>query len=104
MVAYPLPITGVVASQDSANTSDYWCTYYNPNGTLAANKAYLEYNGGNNARRFFSFGFEETTSIDQVSSSKIQVSGSDVYDLQGRQVKQPTRGLYIKNGKKVVIK
>ena len=27
-----------------------------------------------------------------------------VYDLQGRRVAQPARGLYIENGKKVIIK
>ena len=27
-----------------------------------------------------------------------------VYDLQGRRVEQPSRGLYIINGKKIVIK
>ena len=26
------------------------------------------------------------------------------YDLLGRQVQQPTRGIYIRNGRKVVVK
>ena len=45
----------------------------------------------------------ETTGIDAtlVNSEKVN---SEVYDLQGRRVAQPTKGLYIVNGKKVVIK
>ena len=45
-----------------------------------------------------------TTGIDTVESSKFKVESSMVYDLQGRQVMNPTKGLYIINGKKVVIK
>ena len=45
-----------------------------------------------------------TTVIAEVSSSKAQVSSTDVYNLQGRRVSQPTKGLYIVNGKKVIIK
>lgn len=70
-------------------------------GTIGVGKAYLTYSGAL-AREFF--GFEETTGIDEVSSSKIQASGSDVFDLQGRRVEHPTKGLYIVNGKKTVIK
>lgn len=33
-----------------------------------------------------------------------QLINNNVYDLQGRRVTQPTRGLYIVNGKKVIIK
>ena len=31
-------------------------------------------------------------------------SDENVYDLQGRRVEKPTKGLYIVNGKKIVIK
>ena len=70
-------------------------------GTIGANKAYLTYSGG--AAPSF-FGFDgNTTGIDAtlVNSEKVN---SVVYDLQGRRVAQPTKGLYIVNGKKVVIK
>ena len=80
------------------------------NGTLGANKAYLIYGdpesddpeqGGSNAREFLSFG--DTTGINDVRGQKEDVRG-EYYDLQGRRVSQPTKGLYIVNGKKVVIK
>ena len=70
-------------------------------GTIGANKAYLTYSSG--AAPSF-FGFDgNTTGIDAtlVNSEKVN---SVVYDLQGRRVAQPTKGLYIVNGKKVVIK
>jgi len=34
----------------------------------------------------------------------ISESEGDVYDMQGRRVKTPQRGIYIKNKKKVMIK
>lgn len=70
-------------------------------GTIGANKAYLTYSSGA-APRFFGFD-GNTTGIDAtlVNSEKVN---SVVYDLQGRKVAQPTKGLYIVNGKKVVIK
>lgn len=39
-----------------------------------------------------------------ISSVKTANEQGDVYNLQGQQVMQPTKGLYIINGKKVVIK
>ena len=70
-------------------------------GTIGANKAYLTYSSGG-APEFFSFS-GETTGIDAtlVNSEKVN---SVVYDLQGRRVSQPAKGLYIVNGKKVIIK
>ena len=56
------------------------------------------------ARAFvINFGDGETTEIDAtlVNSEKVN---SDVYDLQGRKVTQPTKGIYIQNGRKVIIK
>jgi len=45
----------------------------------------------------------ETTGIAEISSKKGLLDG-DFYDLSGRKVAQPTKGLYIMNGKKVIIK
>ena len=69
------------------------------NGTIGANKAYLTYSGAL-ARDFF--GFDEMTGIDGVSVNTVEQG--DVYDLQGRRITQPTKGLYIVNGEKVIIK
>ena len=45
---------------------------------------------------------DETTAIHNVKDN-MDVN-KNVYDLQGRSVAKPTKGLYIVNGKKVVIK
>ena len=74
-------------------------------GTIGANKAYLSYNnpegGSINAREFI--GFEEATGLKAIDNGQLTIDNV-VYDLQGRRVSQPTKGLYIVNGKKVVIK
>lgn len=45
------------------------------------------------------------TGIEEVQNTKYKVQSTDaVYDLQGRRIDHPTRGIYIINGKKVLIK
>jgi hypothetical protein len=45
---------------------------------------------------------DEVTMIDVVETETIK--DNTVYDLNGRRVKNPTRGIYVVNGKKVLIK
>ena len=73
-------------------------------GTLAANKAYLDLAG--TSARELSIAFEddgETTAISEVRGLKSEVRG-EYFNLNGQRVAQPTKGLYIVNGRKVVIK
>jgi hypothetical protein len=71
--------------------------------TLGVGKAYLTYSsGGASAPEFLGFG-NETTAISTIEKMR-NVENETFYDLQGRRVAQPTKGLYIVNGKKVVIK
>ena len=67
---------------------------------VPAGKAYLKV-AANNAPEFLGFG--DVTSINAVKGSEFKVNG-EVYNLNGQRVAQPTKGLYIVNGKKVVIK
>ena len=78
----------------------YACT----EGTLAAGKAYLvaEAWATSPARSFALVMDGETTEINNVENSWLKVDG--YYNLNGQRVAQPTKGLYIVNGKKVVIK
>ena len=69
-------------------------------GTIGANKAYLTYPGAL-AREFFLF--DETTGIEMPTAEGNGDADAMVYDLQGRRVVNPTKGLYIVNGKKVFI-
>jgi hypothetical protein len=48
---------------------------------------------------------DETTGIQSMSGDSSSMDNNEWYDLQGRRVSQPTKkGLYIRNGKKVVVK
>lgn len=47
---------------------------------------------------------DETTGIKTIGNASVTTGSSAVYDLQGRRVENPTHGLYIVNGKKVVVK
>lgn len=73
-------------------------------GTLAAGKAYLHLptSAVSNSRSFVPVLEDETSTIENIEDNK-EATGQ-YYDLQGRQVKQPTKGLYLINGKKVFIK
>ena len=77
---------------------------------LDANMAYLETAEDiaptSDACVALNFDDGEATSISEklkVKSEKF-ATATDCYDLMGRKVAQPTRGLYIVNGKKVVVK
>ena len=82
--------------------------FYLANGTsvVASNKAYLRIQGslGNNVKAFIGFNEDETTDIKTLENEQLIMDDSAIYDLQGRKVSTPTRGVYIINGKKVVVK
>ena len=75
--------------------------YHASAGTLAQGKAYLHLDAAPSAP-VLNIDFGGTTGINEVQGSGVKVNG--YYDLQGRRVAQPTKGLYIVNGKKFVIK
>ena len=70
--------------------------------TLAVGKAYLHVASNNNARLSIVFD-DEATGIDATLMNSEKVN-SEVYNLNGQRVMNPAKGLYIVNGKKVVIK
>ena len=70
--------------------------------TLGANKAFIKVADAG-APAFFSFNFGGgTTSLREMRNAEGEMR--NVYNLSGQRVTQPTKGLYIVNGKKVVIK
>ena len=84
--------------------------FYKVNGSveIKANRAYLPLlkNTVSGTRGFIGMDFDDdengTTGI---SEAQQRVGEPDVYyNLQGQRVDNPTKGLYIKNGRKVVIK
>ena len=73
--------------------------------TLSANRAYLQLPTSmvGNARSLnLEFTEEEPTGIRFVGTDA--QNGDNTYDLQGRKVLNPGKGLYIKNGKKMIIR
>ena len=76
-------------------------------GTLSAGKCWIELipTSAAHARRL-SIVHEGELTPTGINAAKTDADTKDaaVYDLQGRRVMQPTKGLFIVNGKKVVIK
>ena len=76
--------------------------YTSTGGVLAANKAYLVMPGNVTAPSLGVF-FGGTTGMNDVRSKTEEVR-SDFYNLNGQRVSNPTKGLYIVNGKKYIVK
>ena len=78
--------------------------FYKANSTegtkVAKGKAYLPATGASGVRLMMNFG-DETTGINEM---RTVVLDNSVYNLNGVRVAQPTKGLYIVNGKKVIVK
>lgn len=74
-------------------------------GTVKANRAYLHILTSDvaSAREITLVWDEDVTGVNEVRSLKEEVRG-DYYNLNGQRVSHPTKGLYIVNGKKVIIK
>lgn len=86
------------------NGGDFW--YSTGQSNIKAFRGYFEFvdvlasleNAASNAKMVFR---GETTDIKDVT---VETANDDMYDLQGRRIVNPDKGVFIKNGKKVVIK
>ena len=77
--------------------------YKNNNAfTVGANTAYLNVSDFAGAPTFLSFFDSETTGIESVKQNT--AAFGTFFDMQGRRVAKPAKGLYIIGGKKVVIR
>ena len=75
-------------------------------GSLPANKAFMSYTeGSSTSKEFFEEGFElgsnEATGIDAIENG---ANNGAIYNLQGQKVNKAQKGVFIQNGKKVVLK
>ena len=93
------------ASSDPASVGFYWM---NPTGvafTNGAHKAYLKLakntSAGSQAVKGFPFN-GTTTGIEQIEAGTDAKNA--IYDLSGRRVNKAAKGIYILNGKKVLVK
>ena len=86
------------------NGGDFW--YSTGQSNIKAFRGYFDFvdglasleNVASNAKMVFR---GETTDIKDVT---VETANDDMYDLQGRRIVNPDKGVFIKNGKKVVIK
>ncbi len=81
-------------------------TLYKSSGAtnLKAFRAYLTLKAGTDPNAVkLRIGSDTTTAIDAINAGAQTVDGA-VYNLSGQRVSQPTKGIYIINGKKVMMK
>lgn len=93
------------ADQTFSSTGKEYILYMNEfvkaTGDIHGSRCYLDLSSVNPSRGMYGIG-DGTTSIREL---RMENEGRDEwYDLQGRRIEQPTKaGLYIKNGKKVIV-
>lgn len=90
---------------DYSVTDDTFILYMNEfvkaTDKISAHHCYLDLNGVNHSRGMYNIG-DGTTAIKRIEQET--TTNEQWYDLLGRRIEQPTKsGIYIKNGKKVVI-
>lgn len=77
------------------------------NKSISMNKAYLSISAGSPVNQFaLSFGEDDpTTGIGSIEAGNAGSAAAPLYDLSGRRISQPvTRGIYIRSGKKFMVK
>jgi hypothetical protein len=104
----PLPITDANRNSIVLLAAGNKLGYAKTDRTLGAFRAYFDIPGTASAREFeLNFGDDEnTTGIINIEHGTLNIehSAGAIYDLQGRRVENPKKGLYIMNGKRIVIK
>jgi hypothetical protein len=78
--------------------------FYKAGGmTVAKDKAYIQ-TTISSAHIFIDLEDMGVTGVNEITNTNLTNNTNDIFDLQGRKVAQPTKGLYIVNGKKVIVK
>lgn len=86
----------------SLGKKDDLMAFYNYTGAnLSGFRARIAKNAQMMATKSLRMRFQEVTAIEEIIST---LQNNEVYDLNGRRVMTPAKGLYIVNGKKVLIK
>ena len=98
--------TIVPSTAYTLNTGSHGVGFYKSNGSkkVKANRAYLSV-GSLSAPAYFDIDFNNGTTGIRIVSSEANTQVNDgIYNLQGVRVENPQKGIYIKNGKKYVVK
>ena len=106
-------VATTVAPTESGNTNlglkNGTFVPYSASGTIAARKAYLqiptaEMPETGDAKLTIIFDNEPSDETTAIAGVEVKKGAGVVYNLAGQRVTNPTKGLYIINGKKVIIK
>ena len=79
------------------------------NGNMPANRAYLQIpsyllDSSNNNSRITAVFDDDVTPIEDIQTNSDNAKDDEYYNLNGQKVKTVKKGIYIKNGKKVIIR
>ena len=78
--------------------------FYKAGGmTVAKDKAYIQ-TTISSAHIFIDLEDMGVTGVNEITNTNLTNNTNDIFDMQGRKVAQPTKGLYIVNGRKVIVK
>ena len=110
-VDYATPLTDLGASGDTfyvlGNKNSHFGFHKYTGANMPANKAFLLINGSGAALApslDIVWNTNNPAGISEIAKSQEPKANGQYFDLQGRKVANPTRGLYIVNGKKVIVK
>ena len=104
--AHNFDFVGVYAASTTIPVGDYFISSdklwkSSGNTTIKGTRAYLKAKTDNARIAEFSIGEGETTGISTIATQK---EDNAAYDMQGRRVETLKKGVYVVNGKKVVVK
>ena len=71
---------------------------------VPAGKAYLVVSSSNPVKEFIAFDFGGTDAINAIDNGQLTVDSSVIYNVAGQRVGKMTKGIYVVNGKKVIVK
>lgn len=102
--AVPADVTAYILGKDNNNNSKaVFKKLSASNRTIAQYKAYLTLDGAQSAQLMnFAFAGSDLTGIQNVTETSAK--SKTAYDLAGRKVGKLQKGIYIVNGKKVIVK
>lgn len=94
-----IPAGSFVLMKDTSGVGFYKT---NNEFTVGANTAYLPALASN--ARFIGFDFDDNTTTAIEGVATVKMNNGEIFNLQGQRVTKATKGLYIINGKKVMVK
>lgn len=84
--------------------SDNWGIYKYTGTVLGGFRAYMNVSDLSPSVKGLSFVFPDADGIESVLGAGAKVQDSEIYNIAGQRVNKATKGLYIMNGKKVLVK